>query len=54
VRDETIAHLDSILGEDCRRELRATGEAMGTDEAIAYVLEHLETARASDKPPERR
>jgi hypothetical protein len=30
-----------VLGAERRLELRANGETMGSDDAIAYALEHL-------------
>jgi hypothetical protein len=47
LRHETTAHLDTVLGADRRLELRAAGEAMGTDDAVAYVLSHLDKSIAS-------
>lgn len=41
LRHETIAQLDAVLGAERRLELRANGETMGSDDAIAYALEHL-------------
>ena len=47
LRHEITAHLDTVLGADRRLELRAAGEAMGTDDAVAYVLSHLDKSFAS-------
>jgi hypothetical protein len=35
LRHEVVAHLDAVLGADRRLELRAKGEAMNVDDAIA-------------------
>ena len=36
--------VDSALGSDRRRELRATGAAMGMEEAVAYALDHIDAS----------
>ncbi len=45
LRHEAVAHLDAVLGADRRLELRAKGEAMNVDDAIAYALERLDAHR---------
>jgi hypothetical protein len=41
-RRETTRQLDDTLGNDRRRQLQSHGAAMHTDDAVAYVLAHLE------------
>jgi predicted ATPase/class 3 adenylate cyclase len=41
LRLETVALIDAAIGADRRLELRTNGEAMGSDDAIAYTLERL-------------
>ncbi len=46
LRRETTALLQDVLGEQRLHELRAQGQAMNTDDAVAYVLDHLDNLPA--------
>jgi hypothetical protein len=45
LRRQTTGLLTETLGERHLRELRAEGEAMDTDHAVAYILAAIEQAR---------
>ena len=44
LRRETTRHLADVLGQERLRELRAQGEAMDADQAVAYALAHIDQA----------
>jgi predicted ATPase/DNA-binding SARP family transcriptional activator len=46
VRRETTGHLAAVLGEERLRQLRAAGEAMDDDRAVAYTLDQIAEALA--------
>jgi hypothetical protein len=46
LRRETTALLQDVLGDQRLHELRAQGQAMNADDAVAYVLDHLDNLPA--------
>jgi predicted ATPase/class 3 adenylate cyclase len=50
LRRETTAILRDALGEDRLHELRAEGEAMSDDHAVAYALDAISGATITDEP----